>query len=802
MILYNLKIAIRNILKNKGYNQINIIGLSIGMMATLFISLWILDELSYDRFHSNANRIYRIAWHSENPQTRTPHPMSHQLIKDMPEVENAVSITPVWGEGLTRPMRTVKQGDIQYEENGIYAADTTFFQVFSFRLIKGDPKTALRDVGGLVITQEMAKKYFNEEDPLGKMLIINFGQDIPFVITGVLENIPKNSHFHFDFLISYNTTKSYPSGEFYEWADFGHYNYLLLAENVSTEYLESRLFDWVGRYRDWPVGAEEEFKNGTIGFKLQPLRDIHLHSNIRWELENNGDILYIYVFSSLAIFIILIACINFMNLSTARASKRAIEIGLKKTIGANRTQLIIQFYGEAFMASFFAMIFGIIIFEFLTPLFNTLTGKIFYMNYSDPLVLIILFAYVLVCTVMAGTYPAIVLSGFKPMYILKGYKSTSRKPLNFRNALVIFQFAISAFLIIGSLVISSQLNFLKNRKLGLMSEQVMAIPIKDTLMQMNYRSVKIELLTDNRILKASAVSNLPGQNFNQNPIQWKGDDDQLNVSELSVDHDFFDVLGIKMKDGRSFSLDMESDEEVAFILNEEAASFYDWDSPIEQEVTWYDDEITREGKVIGVVENFHFQSLHKTIEPLIIHLEPDVFNFFLVKISPVEIPESIAHLKNVYQKLDPNNDFTYFFLDDDFNKLYRAEERIETVIAYFTVLSIFISCLGLFGLSAYEAERRTKEIGIRKVNGATMMNIITLLSRDFSRWVIIAFIVACPFGFMIMNNWLKNFAYQISISGWSFFIAGALIIIIGLIAVSFQAIKAARRNPIEALRYE
>jgi putative ABC transport system permease protein len=335
-----------------------------------------------------------------------------------------------------------------------------------------------------------------------------------------------------------------------------------------------------------------------------------------------------------------------------------------------------------------------------------------------------------------------------------------------------------------------------------MSEQVLAIPIRDTLIQTNYKSVKTEFLKNNGVLNVSAVSNIPGKNFNQNPIQWKGDDETLNVSELSVDHDFFATLGIPVTSGRSFSLDRESDEEFAYILNKEAASFFDWDSPIEQEVTWYDDEITRDGKVIGVVENFHFQSLHKAIEPLIIHLQPDVFNYFLIKISPVNITESITYLKNTYQELDPNNDFTYFFLDDEFANLYQSEERIETIFSYFTLLSIFISCLGLFGLSAYDAERRTKEIGIRKVNGATMANIVILLSRDISRWVFIAFVIACPFGFFLMRGWLKNFAYQISISWWSFILTGIIVILIGLIAVSYQAVRAARRNPIETLRYE
>ncbi len=802
MILYNLKIAFRNILKNKGFNLINIFGLSIGMMATIFISLWILDELSYDKFHEHADRIYRIDWQTDNPQTRTPHPMSYQLVKDMPEVENAVSLTPVWGDGLTRPMRIVKQGEIQYEENGIFAADTTFFDVFSFPLVKGDPKTALKDVGGLVITEDMAKKYFGEEDPMGKMLIINFGSDISFMITGVMENIPHNSHFHFDFLISYNTTKAYHQGEFYEWVDFGHYNYVLLSENASPELLEAKLFDWMGQYFIWPEGAAEEFENGTIGFKLKPITAIRLYSNIRWELESNGNITYIYIFLSLAFFIIIIACINFMNLSMAGASKRAVEIGLKKTVGASRSQLILQFYLESFMASSVAMILGIIIFEFLTPVFSTLTGKAFLMDYSDPMVLFMLLLFVIICTLLAGTYPAIILSKFKPTHILKGIKDSPRKPVSFRNVLVIFQFAISTFLIIGTLIISSQLNYLNDRKLGLLSDQVMAIPIRDSVVQASYKAVKNEFLKNNGILSVSAVSNLPGKNFNLNPMQWKGDDERIDVSEMSVDHDFFKTLGIKVLDGRTFSLDRESDEQVSFILNEEAASQFDWNSAIEQEVTWYPDEEGRVGTIIGVVENFHFQSLHKSIEPLIILLIPDAFNYFLVKISAEDISGSLTHLKETYEMLDPNNEFTYFFLDDEFAKLYRSEEKVQSIFSYATLLSIFVSCLGLFGLSAYDAERRTKEIGIRKVNGASISSILVLLSRDFTRWIVLAFLIACPFGYFLMRNWLESFAYQTGISLWSFVLAGILVILIGIIAVGFQAIKAARRNPVESLRYE
>ncbi|MFC2125542.1 ABC transporter permease [Bacteroidota bacterium] len=804
MLLYNLKIAFRNILKNKGYSFLNIVGLAVGMMSSVVIVLWIIDETNYDTFHQDADRIFRIAWMSDNPQTRTPHPITYSMVADFPEVENAVSISPIWGDGLTRPMRTVKQGEITYEENGIFSADTTFFQVFSFKMVKGNPKTALKDVGGLVITEEMAEKYFPDEDPLGKSLIINFGMDIPFMITGVIQNIPDNSHFHFDFLVSYNTTKSYPSGEYYEWADFGHYNYIKLTSGANPGTLEKEMMSWVGGYREWSESALEEMANGTIGFRLQPLTSIHLHSDIRWELEANGDIYYVYIFSVLAVFILVIACINFMNLATARATSRATEIGLKKIVGASRSQLIWQFYGEAFLASLAALIIGLVLFEMLTPIFNSVTGKSFSLNYSNPQVSGSLLILLLLCSVAAGTYPALILSGFKPSKIIKGSGETKKDRFNFRRVLVIFQFAISAFLIIGSLIIAGQLKYLQNRKLGFNSDQVIVVPIKDTLMQMNYESAKAEFLRNPSILNASAVSNIPGRRFNQNPIRWKRDTEENyeSTSEYHVDHDFFKTLDIKIIEGRDFKKNRESDFEFAYIINEAAASLFDWENPVNEEVIWYDDEITREGRVIGIVENFHFQSLHKSIEPLLINVQPDNFNYYLVKIRPENIQESIAYLKSAYEKIDPNNDFTYFFMNDDFSALYKSEERVETIFTYFTFLAIIISCLGLFGLSSYDAERRTKEIGIRKVNGATVWGIVSLLSKDFTKWVIVAYLIACPFGWIIMNKWLENFAYQLQVSWSAFLIAGTLAILIGLLTVSFHSFRAARKNPVDVLRYE
>ena len=803
MIRHNLKIAFRNILKNKAYSFINIMGLAAGMMSCIFIVLWIIDEVSYDKFHADADRIYRIDWYSENPQTRTPHPMTYTLVNDMPEVEQAVSLTPIWGEGLTRPMRTVKKEEIQFEEDGIFAADTTFFDMFSFNMIKGNPKNALKDVGGLVITQKIAKKYFGDEGPIGKQLVINFGIDIPFSITGVIEDIPQNSHFKFEFLISYISLKAYGSPEFFEWGDFGHYNYIKLSRGADSDVVEQKINNWTKNYIDWSETNLDALATGRIGFRLQQITSIHLNSDIRWELEPNGDLMYVKIFGTLAIFIILIACINFMNLATAKVTNRAVEIGLKKAVGANRAQLMAQFYGEAFLSSFIAIVIALILFEILANTIGSITEKIFLLNYENPYVIGSLLMLTLFCAIIAGTYPAIVLSKFNLSNILKGLPSGGKQKFNFRKALVVFQFGISTFLIIGALVIASQLKYMRNKKLGFNSEHLLVIPIKDTVMRNNYESTKVEFLRNSNIINVSAVSNIPGKSFNQNPIRWlKDESDNADVSEYSVDHDFFETLGLNIINGRSFSRNREADFEYSFIINQEAAKQFDWADPVSEELVWYDDDTTRQGKVIGVVEDFHFQSLHKSIEPLIINVFPSTFNYFLVKVNSNFMPSSIEHLQKVYKSIDPNNNFTYFFLNDDINKLYRSEENVESIFTYFTVLAIIISCIGLFGLSSYDAERRTKEIGIRKVNGASDWTIVSLLSKDFLKWVLIAFIIACPFGWFIMLNWLNNFAYQTGLSWYNFLWTGLLVSSIGLFTVGIHAIRSARKNPVDVLKYE
>ncbi len=801
MLKNYLKIAARNLLKHKAYSFINIAGLAMGMTCCILILLYVQHELSYDRFHQDAKRIYRIFWQSGNPQTRTPHPMAQAMVSDFPEVKSAVSISPIWGPGLTRPAISVKYGDKRFDEKGFYSADTTFFEVFSFPLIKGDPKTALRSPFSIVVTEEMARKYFGDEDPLGKVLTINNRTDLK--VTGVLQNLPANAHFHFDFLLSYVLLKMRETGSYYEWEDFGHYNYIVLSPDAEAKAVEAKIPDWFLKYNDWPAEDATELKSGQVGFRLQPITDIHLHSHLKWELEPNSDIGYIYLFSATAVFILLIACINFMNLSTARSATRAREVGMRKVLGAFRLQLIGQFLGESMLLSMLALLLSLAAIELLLPFFNALSGRELAISYRDnPQLIIGVLGIVLLVGIVSGSYPAFFLSAFQPAKVFKNTTKLGAKSARFRQILVVAQFAVSIALIAGTGIVASQLDFLRNKKLGFDKDQVVVIPIKDGSLRNKYEAIKAELLQTPGALHATAVSNVPGGRFNQNPIHWQSEDDRQSVSQVRVDHDFFATLGIEMAAGRSFDRNLSTDIDSAFILNETAARLFDWDTAVGKTITWFDDDNTRRGMIIGVAKDFHFQSLHQQIEPLLFHVLPSGFNYVLVKIGAGNIPRTLAGLEKKWTGFDPAHSFDYSFLNNDFDALYRAEERMQAIFGNFTLLAVFIACLGLFGLASFTIQQRTKEIGVRKVLGASVSQIVMILSKEFTRLVLIAFVVACPLAYLVMNGWLQNFAYRTEISINIFLLAGALGLIIAWLTVSYQALKAALANPVEALRYE
>ncbi len=801
MLKNYLLIALRTLHRQKAYAAINLAGLAVGLACCCLLALYVLHETSYDRFHADADRIHRIALFDDSPQTRTPHPMAQALVADFPEVEAAVSLTPIWGPGLTRPVFSVRHGDRRFDETEFLAVDSTFFDVFSFPVVAGDGAKALREPFQILLTRAMAEKYFGDADPLGQTLRLN--EDTDFTVGAVLEDVPAASHIHFDFLISYVTLKQLWDGSsFFEWADFGHYNYVRLAESAAPAAVEARIPGWISRYLDLSPEDVAGLERGDIRLSLQPITDIHLRSHLRWELEPNGSAATVYVFVAAALLILLIACINFMNLATARSTGRAREVGVRKALGAHRGQLAGQFLGESVLYSVLAVVGALALVHLALPFFNDLAGTdLSLLRFGSVPLVAGLVGLALVTGVVAGSYPALFLSSFQPAQVLKGRLVPRSAGAAFRKGLVVFQFAVSIVLLVGTLVIFGQLDYLRSQSLGFESEQVVVLPIQDDAMREQVEAVKAELARVPGVLRTSAVSNVPGGRFNRNSIRWQNEP-EVPVAELRTDADFLETLGIELAAGRGFSEDRPADAGSAFILNEAAAQRFTWADPVGQEIAWLDEDSTYTGPVIGVAKDFHHASLHDPIAPLAIQVLPGAYNHLLVRVRPEHLDETLAHLETTWTAFSPSRTFSYSFLDDDFDRLYRADDRTGAIVGIFSGLAIFIACLGLFGLAAFTAEQRTKEIGVRKVLGASVPDLVALLSKDFLRLVGIAFVVAMPVAYFAMDRWLADFAYRIDMPWWAFLAAGGVALVLTLATVSTHAMRAATRDPVKALRYE
>ncbi|MCP4726700.1 MAG: FtsX-like permease family protein [bacterium] len=795
------KTTIRNIFKHKGYSAINVLGLSLGIACCLLIYLWVSDELSYDKFHEGWDSIYRIDWISENPQTRTPYNLTHLMTKDFPEVLSAVSLHPAISSGFSRSIFTVRYNDNRFDEQGVFLADTSFFSVFSFNLLKGDPETVLNDPMSIVITESIAEKYFGDEDPIGKILIFDDGYSLK--VSGVMENIPEQSHIHFDFLYSYLLSKQLETGDWFDW-DWGHYNYIKLSEGTDHLSVEAKIPGLLRKYYNGSESFFQSIMDGRTGFKLTPLTDIHLRSDIKWELEQNGNIYYVYVFSASAIFILIIACINFMNLATARSLNRAKEVGLRKTVGAYKSTLIIQFLGESLVFSLLSIIVGVVMLGLTMPFFNELTGKAFTMgNVLDFDVLLGMFSLLIIVGLFSGSYPAFFLSSFNPVNVLKGDIQAGSRNTSVRKFLVHFQFSMAIILIIGTFIIKDQVSFLKNKDLGFNKDHVMVIRMKGESLRLRYKAIKTELLKHQSVISASAVSNVPGTQFNQNEIFWKSREDEIDVSELRVDHDFFKTLDIKFAEGRGYSEEFPSDNNGnAFILNEAAANSFSWDTPVGKTISWDDDRGMRQSEVVGVAGDFHFKSLHESIQPMIFAILPGYFNYMLVRIDSNDMENTVNYVEEVWKTFDQSHTFEYTFLDEEYNRNYMGEDKMSSIFSVFSFLAIVIGCLGLLGLTSFVAEQRTKEIGIRKVLGSTIPGIILLMSKDFTRLVLAANLIAWPLAYFTMNNWLQNFAYRSDIDLLKFVYAAGLVLVITVITVGYHAVRAAKNDPVNALKYE
>ena len=809
-----LTIALRCIRQNKIFTLINIIGFSIGIASCIFITLWIRDELSFDTFHTKAGRIYRILiQETTHIQPRTPHPLAQQMVLEFPEVERAVTMSPIWGPLLTRAEFSVRYKDFIFDEKGIFSVDTTFFEVFDFPFLAGDPKTALNEPMNMILTRGMALKYFGSvENAMGKTLRIN--NQVDFTINGVVENVPKNSHFTFDFLVSYVSMKQSDRQQnngrlspYYTWEDFGHYNYIVLREGADAKSVEKKLNDWMLKQKFIPLSEKviQQVKDNSFRFLLQPMTDIHLRSNIIWELGTNGNILYVYIFFTAALLILIIACVNFMNLSIAHSMKRAREVGIRKTIGVQRWQLILQFLIESALLTIISAIIAFLLVETLMPAFNNFTGKelsIFTFLSLKPIIL--LATGILLISIIAGSYPAFFLSSFIPYEVLKGKLKTGSAPLAIRKALVIFQFVISIFLIICTFVIYKQLSYLRNCNLGFDKEQVVIVPMKDGDVRSKYEGIRSVLLSDGSILKVAASSNIPGGQFNRNFIRPDGSDEDKNVSETFVTADFFSLLDIKTAEGRVFSGDFSGDSTSGFVINEATARLYNWDTPVNKTITYYGDVLTNaHGTIIGVVKDFNIHSLHQRVDPLIIILgRKYLFTYVLIKIAPENIPATIKFIEKTWKQFDTQHTFTYSFLDEVFESQYRGEENMGNIFRIFAILAIFIAALGLLGLSNFMIEQRTKEIGIRKVHGAGVIAILWIFIRQFATWILIASVIAIPLGSYFAGNWLKNFAYRTSVGVVIFVFAIFIAIAITLFTISYQVLRTARMNPVESLQYE
>ena len=807
MLRNYLKTALRNLWKNKGFSAINIVGLAIGLATCLLILIYVMDELGYDRYNVNADRIYRLDGEIKFGGNHfilavAPAPTGPAMLRDFPEVEKEMRFRGYGGI-------TVKKGGQNIREDAVIHADSTLFDVFTLPVLAGNPHTALMQPRTVVITEKIAKKYFNETQVVGKNLIIN--DSIPYKVTAVIRDLPAQSHFHFDFYISLAESNEAKNDE---WLSNNFNTYVLLRKGTDPHKLEAKFHRMIVKYigpmlqSAVKTSLDDFFKSGSyVGFSLTPLTSIHLHSNKTAELEANGNIQYVYIFSAIALFILLIACVNFMNLSTARSSNRSKEIGVRKVLGSLRVNLITQFMIESVLISFISMLLALGLAWLLLPIFNDLAAKQMSIGlFSRPWLAPAILALVLVVGTLAGSYPAFFLSAFQPIAVLKGSVAAGFKRSWLRNSLVVFQFGISIFLIVGTAVIYRQLGYIRNRSLGFNREQVLIVQNTYALGD-RIRAYKDDMLKVPGVEGATMTGFLPTSDYrNDNAFFFTPDIDPkkaISMQNWSVDENYLPVLGIKLAAGRNFSKEFQTDSS-GVVINEAAVRLMGVGDPVGRKLYNLDDLKTKhvtEYHIVGVVKDFNFNSLRQVVTPMGLFLKEERGKIAL-RIHTPDLKRVVAQVEQAWQKMVPGQQFSYVFMDDEFNSIYKSEQRMGGISLSFSLLAIFIACLGLFGLAAYAAEQRTREIGIRKVLGATVGGIVQLLSKDFLKLVLVSAVITFPLAWWAMSHWLQDFAYRITI-GWDVFaLAAVLAVGIALVTVSFQAVRAALANPVKSLRSE
>ncbi len=786
MIFNYFKLAVRIMVRQRVSSVIKLSGLALGIACCLVLFLYVQHEMSFDRFHEKADNIYRVHQVSEKEGVMdgyagSPSPLGPMLQQEFPEIQKTVRIG-------VNGYKLVCEGRYFYET--IFYADPEIFEVFTLPLVKGYADSAFRDPHSLLISEEISKKYFGDEDPVGKTLHFEGWQD--FKVTGVFQDLPSNSHLHFQFLGLFT---DFVKRNLESWGVSNYYTYLLVSDQFSPEEFQAKMPAFVDKYK----GKENRLLY-KFDYRLMPMTRIHLHSQLRGELEPGTDMSTLYVFSVVALFILLIACFNYINLATAGNTVRAQEVGLRKVIGAERSQLIKQFMGESFIFTFLAFPLTLILVELILPLFNRMSGKALALAFSANGTLLLFIGGIFVfVALVSGAYPAFFISAFQPVNVLKGRFKSELSISFFRKTLVVTQFVISIVFVICTLVITNQLHYMRHKKLGFNHEQVVILPIHEPEMLMRYETIKNEFLRSPDVLAITTSSYSPEKGtWRQN--YWKEgapENSYPMINWIAVDHDFLKTFEIVLLEGRDFSRAFPQDVKGAYLLNQSAAKDLGWEFPLGKEFT-----LAEKGSIIGVVKDFHFRSLHQKIDRLVLYIYPEGFSYFYVRIQGENVAASLQNLKRTWGRVAVRQPFEYSFMDAEYNRMYKAEMRLGKIFSYMAALAIFIACLGLFGLASFAVERRSKEIGIRKVLGSSFSGLVWLLSREFTKAVLVANIVAWPVAYVVMSSWLQNFAFRTQIQVWVFLLAAALALFIALLTLSLRLIHAARANPIDSLRYE
>ncbi|MBN1271052.1 MAG: ABC transporter permease [Candidatus Aminicenantes bacterium] len=785
MLKNYIKVTLRSLSKHKGYSLINIFGLAIGMACCLLITIWVLDELSFDKFHENIDVLHRV---EENQHysgrdfhvTVTPYPLGPVLVAEIPEIMDATRFVYVPGLLLEYKGKA-------YYENEARAVDPSFLKMFTFPLLKGNVDEVLQDPHSLILSEDIAVKYFGDENPIGKVIEVNNKHE--FTVTGILKEVPHNSSLEFDILLPYEFLKQI--GQTNE--HFGSNSiqtFIQLQEPSAFKAANEKIFGFI----------RKRVRQSRTDLELIPYKRLHLHSYWGYD-KDPGAIQYVYIFSAIAFFVLLIACINFMNLSTARSANRAKEVGLRKVVGAQKSHLLRQFYGESIIVSLIALILAVIIVTLLLPVFGNLAAKEMSWKVGGiGSILAGLLGITVFTGIIAGSYPAVFLSSFRPVKVLRGSFRSGTGGVLFRRILVVVQFSLSVLLIIGTVVVYKQLYYMKNQRLGWDKDHLIYVPLRPEL-RSSYNVLKQELIQEPGILGVTATSQLPTHiGSNSSNATWEGKDPAFTVliGFNAVDFDYTKTVGIEMAEGRPFSRDVASDDGRSFIVNEEVAKIMGKKSVVGERFTF----MGIRGTIIGVMKNFHYQSLQNKIEPITFIVYRPQINYMLMRVSPTSISDSVQKIERVWNSILPDYPFEYHFIDERFERLYRSEQRIGSLLNYFAVLAVFVACLGLFGLASFTAEQRTKEIGIRKTLGATVSQIVVLLCREFFVLVLLANVIAWPLSYLLMSHWLKGYAYRTQLSVFVFLGAMVTALLMAVFSVSFQALRAASTNPAKALRYE